>query len=70
MYICIIDSDNGLAFIQHQAIIWTNGGIFMIQTLATKLSEILIIIQTFSFKKMHFKCRLQNDVHFASGSMC
>ena len=51
----IIGSANVLAPGWCQAIIWTNGGILLIQTLATKFSEILIEIRTLSFKKMHLK---------------
>ena len=59
-HICIgklamIGSDNGLAPGRRQAIIWTNAGILSIGPLGTNFSEILIGIQTFSFKKMHFK---------------
>ena len=59
-YICvgkltIIDSDNGLSPGRHQAIIWTNAEILLIGSLGTNFHEILIGIQTFSFKKMHFK---------------
>ena len=60
MHICIskltiIGSDNGLSPDQCQAIIWTNAGILLIQTLGTNFSEILSAIHTFSFKKMHLK---------------
>ena len=51
----IIGSDNGLSPQRRQAIIWTNAGILLIGPLGTNFSEILIEIQTFSFKKMHFK---------------
>ena len=51
----IIGSDNGLSPIRPQAIIWTNAGILLIRTLGTNFSEILIQIQTFSNKKMHWK---------------
>ena len=51
----IIDSDNGLSPGRRQAIIWTNAGILLIGSLGTNFSEILIEIQTFSFKKMHLK---------------
>ena len=59
-YICvdnltIIVSDNGLSPGQRQAIIWTNVGILLIETLGTNFSEILIEIITFSVKKMHLK---------------
>ena len=37
------------------AIIWTNAGILLIRPLETNFSEILIGIQTFSFKKMHLE---------------
>ena len=51
----IIGSDNGLSPERRQAIIWTNAGILLIGPLGTNFSEILIGIQTFSFKKMHLK---------------
>ena len=59
-YICVgklttIGSDNGLSPGRRQAIIWTNAGILLIGPLGTNFSEILIGIQTFSFKKMHLK---------------
>ena len=60
MHICvgnltIIGSDNGLSPARLQAIIWTSAGIFLIEPLGTDFSEILIGIQTFSFKKMRLK---------------
>ena len=51
----IIGSDNGLSPGRRQAIIWTNAGILSIGPLGTNFSEILIGIQTFSFRKMHLK---------------
>ena len=51
----IIGSDNGLSPNRRQAIIWTNAGILLIAPLGTNFNEILTGIQTFSFKKMHFK---------------
>ena len=51
----IIGSDNGLLPGQHQAIIWTNAGIFLIGPLRTNFSEMLIKIYIFWFKKMHLK---------------
>ena len=51
----IIGSDNGLSPGWHQAIIWTNAGIFLIEPLGTNFSEILIGIQIFSLKKLHLK---------------
>ena len=48
-------SDNGLLPGLHQAIIWTNAGILLIQTLGTSFSEILSEICAFSFTKMHVK---------------
>ena len=51
----IIVSDNGLSPGRRQAIIWANARILLIEPLGTILSEILIAIQTFSFKKMHLK---------------
>ena len=59
----IIGSDDGFCPGRHEAIIWTNAGILWIGHLGINLSEILITIKTFSFKKMHLKmlsvkCRL------------
>ena len=51
----IIISDNGLSPGRRQAIIWTNGGILLIQTLGANFSEILSELHIFSFKKMHLK---------------
>ena len=51
----IIGSDNGLLPDRRQAIIWTNARILLIGPLGTNFSEILIGIETFSFKKMHLK---------------
>ena len=53
--LAIIGSDNGLPPGRRQAIIWTNPGILLIRPLGIKFNEILIEIQTFSFKKMHLK---------------
>ena len=43
----IIGSDNGLLPGRHQAIIWTNGGILLIEPLGTIFSEMLITMQIF-----------------------
>ena len=51
----IIGWDNGLSPDRRQAIIWTIAGILSIGPSGTTLSEILIAIQIFSFKKMHLK---------------
>ena len=51
----IIGSDNGLSPVRRQAIIGTNAGILLIGPLGTNFSEILIGIQTFSFKKLRLK---------------
>ena len=51
----IIGSDNDLSTDRRQAIIWINAGILSIGPLGTKLSEILIAIYIFSFKKMFLK---------------
>ena len=51
----IIGPDNGLWPGRRQAIIWTNAGILLIGPWGTNFSEILVGIQTFSFKKIHLK---------------
>ena len=47
--------NNGLSPIRHQAIIWTNTALLSIGPLGINFSEILIIIQDFSFMKMHLQ---------------
>ena len=51
----ITGSDNVFLPVQHQVIILTNAEILLIGPLGTNLSEILIEILIFSFKKMHLK---------------
>ena len=51
----IIVSDNGLPPGRRQAIIWTNAGILLFGLIGTNFREILVRIQTFSFKKLHLK---------------
>ena len=51
----ITGSDNGLSPRRYQAIIRTNAGILLIGPLETNVSEFVIGIQTFSFRKMHLK---------------
>ena len=74
-HICVgkpttIGSDNGLSPGWRQAIIWTIAGILLIGPLGTNFSEILIGIQTFSFKKMHLKMSSAKRRPFVSASMC
>ena len=63
----IIGSDNGLLPGRHQAIIWTNDGILLIGPLGTNFSEIIIKIQTFSFKKIHLKMSSGKCLPFCLG---
>ena len=75
MQICVseltfIGSDNGLSPERPQAIIWTNAGILLIGPLGTNFSETFFEIDTFSFKKCIWKCRLENGGRFVSASMC
>ena len=51
----IIGSDNGLSPDRRQSIIWTNAGILLIGPLGINFNEILIGIQTSSFKNMRLK---------------
>ena len=46
---------NGLSPNRRLAIIWTKSGILLIRPLGTNVSEILIEIHAFLFKKMHLK---------------
>ena len=66
----IIGSDNGLSPGRCQAIILTIAGILLIEPLGTNFSEIIIRIQTFSFKKMHLKMASAKWRPFVSASMC
>ena len=65
----IIGPNNGLSPGRRQAIIWTNAGLLLIGPLGTNFSEILIGIQTFSFKKMHLKMSSAKRRPFVSASM-
>ena len=51
----IIGADNGLSSDRHQAIIWTNVGILLIEPRGTNFNEILIEIHTILFNKIHLK---------------
>ena len=78
----IIGPDNGLCPGRRQAIIWTNARILLIWSLGTNFNEILIGIQTFSFKKMHLKMssakwrpfrlgrNVLNPVALSAGQLC
>ena len=59
-HICVskltnIGSNNGLSPSRRQAIIWTNAGTLSIGPLGMNFSEIVIEIDTFSFKKLCLK---------------
>ena len=66
----IIASDNGLLPGRRQAIIWTNAGTLLTGPLGTNFSEILIGIQTLSFKKIDLKMPSAKCRPFVSVSMC
>ena len=66
----IIGSDNGLLPGRHQAIIWANDEILLIWALGMTISEILIKIRTFSFKKLQLKILSGKLRHFVLASMC
>ena len=65
-----IGSDNGLSPGQRQAIIRTIAGTLLIGPLGTNFSDILIRIQTFSFKKMHLKMWSAKWRPFVSAPIC
>ena len=62
-----IGSDNGLSPGRRQGIIRTNTRILLISPLGTKVSEILIEIHIFPFKKMHLKMSSGKWRLFCSG---
>ena len=66
---CILGSDNGLSPGRRQTI-ETKAGILLIWPLGTNFSEILIGINTFSFKKMHLKMSSGKWWPFVLASMC
>ena len=68
--VTIIGSDNGLSPGRCQATIRINDGILLTRTLGANFGEIVSEINTFSFKKIHLKCRLRNGGNFVSASMC
>ena len=73
-HICVgklntIGSDNGLSPGRRQANFWTISGILLIGPLGTNFSEILIGIQTSSFKKMHLKMSSAKWRQFVSALM-
>ena len=63
----IIGSDIGLSPERRRAIIWTNAGILLIGPFGTNFSEMLIGIQTFSLKKLHFKTLSDKWLPFCLG---
>ena len=63
----IIGSDNGLSPVGRKAIICTNAAVLLIGPLGTNFSEILIRIQTFSFKKMQLKMSSAKRCPFCLG---
>ena len=63
----IIGSDNGLSPGQCQAIFLTNAEILSIGPVVTNFSELLIVIHTFSFKKIHLKLSSAKGQPFCLG---
>ena len=57
----------GLSPDRHQIIIWTSAGLLLIGPLGRNLSEILIEILTFSFKKMHLRVSSAKRLPFCLG---
>ena len=66
----IIGSDNGMSPGRHQAIIRTSAGILLSGALGTNSTEILIGVQTFSFKKMHLKMSVCEMASILSRPQC
>ena len=65
-----IGSDNGLSPNKQQAIIWKNAVSLLIGPLGTNVNEILIEIQTFSWKKMNVKISSAQMVAILSKPQC
>ena len=66
----IIGSDNGLSPGRRQAIIWTNDGLLLIGPLGTNFSEILIEINTFSFKNIFIQENTFENVVWKIAAIC
>ena len=65
--LAIFDTHNGLSPGRRQAIIRTIAGILLIGTLGTNVSDALIEIHIFSFKKLDLKIPSENGAHFFIG---
>ena len=63
----IINSDNSLLPVRHQAFIWTNAGLLLVAPLGTNYSEIWMKIQYFSKKKLDLKMSSAKWQPFSSG---
>ena len=75
MHICvgkvtIVDSDNGLAPGRRQSIISTNGGVLMIQTLGTNISDIWSEIHSCHSRNAFVNVNCEIAAIFVSASMC
>ena len=66
----IIGSDNGLSPGRRQAIIWINAAILSIRPWGTFWWHFIWNLKVFILEKRAWKCRLKNDGHFVSASMC
>ena len=53
---------HGVSPVSRQTIAWTNADLLSIGLLGTNFSENLIVILSFSFKKMRWNCRSANVV--------
>ena len=51
----ITGSDNGLAKNRHQAIVWTNADLLLIEPPGTNFGEISIKSETYSFQNVYLK---------------
>ena len=66
----IVGSDNGFSSARHQAIIWINAGLLLIEPYETNFDDIWSKIQYFFAKVSEFKkWWLQNGEHFYSDSV-
>ena len=63
----IVGAGNGFLPGRRQAIVWTKVGILLTGRLGTNISEFSIVIQTFSFKKMHLIMLCANGRPFCLG---
>ena len=66
----ITGSDNGLAPFRCQSVVSTNGELLPIRPQGTDRIKFCLKFKSFHSRKCIWTCRLQNDGHYVSASLC